>query len=48
MYRTREKYERHFLLLGVVFTEMAKIRKDCDDAFAALSVAERIARDGRL
>ena len=40
--RTREKYERHFLLLGVVFTEMAKIRKDCDDAFAHLSVVERM------
>ena len=40
--RTREKYERHFLLLGVVFTEMAKIRKDCDDAFAHLGVSERM------
>ena len=42
--RTREKYERHFLLLGVVFTEMAKIRKDCDDAFAHLGVLERMER----
>ena len=42
--RTREKYERHFLLLGVVFTEMAKIRKDCDDAFAHLSVVERMGK----
>ena len=41
--RTREKYERHFLLLGVLFTEMAKIRKDCDDAFAHLGVTERMA-----
>ena len=42
--RTREKYERHFLLLGVVFTEMAKIRKDCDDAFAQLGILERMER----
>ncbi len=36
--RTREKYERHFLLLGVVYTFLANVRKLCDDAFAQIGL----------
>jgi len=31
--KTREKYERHFLLLSVLFTVMVRIRKLCDDTY---------------
>ena len=40
--KTREKYERHFLLLSLVYSEMMKIRKICDDAFADLTEKEKL------
>ena len=35
--KTREKYERHFILLSVLYSEMVKIRKICESAFESLS-----------
>ena len=40
--KTREKYERHFLLLALVFSLMVKIRKWCDDCFGSLSDREKL------
>ena len=40
--KTREKYERHYLLLSVLYTEMVKIRKICEAAFEELSELERL------
>ena len=40
--KTREKYERHFLLLSMVYTEMVRIRKICNMAFESLSEKEKI------
>jgi len=40
--KTREKYERHFLLLSVVFTVMVRIRKLCDDAYEDISENEKL------
>ena len=40
--KTREKYERHFLLLSVVFTAMLKIRKVCDDCFGDLGDFDKV------
>merc|ERR1719508_13771 len=45
--KTREKYERHFLLLSVLFTTMIKIRKMCDDAYGDLSEREKLERFSR-
>jgi hypothetical protein len=35
--KTREKYERHFLLLSLVFSLMVRVRKWCDDTFGSLT-----------
>lgn len=40
--KTREKYERHFLLLSVLYTEMVKIRKICENAFENLSEVDKL------
>ena len=40
--KTREKYERHFLLLSILYTEMVKVRKICEEAFGELSDHERL------
>ena len=40
--KTREKYERHYLLLSVLYTEMVKIRKICEAAFEELSEIEKL------
>ena len=40
--KTREKYERHYLLLSVLYTEMVKIRKICEAAFQELSELEKL------
>ena len=40
--KTREKYERHFLLLSMIYTEMVRIRRLCNIAFANLSEKEKI------
>jgi endoribonuclease Dicer len=45
--KTREKYERHFLLLSILFTLMVRIRKLCDDTYGELGEAERLERYGR-
>ena len=45
--KTREKYERHFLLLSVLFTLMLKIRKISDDYFGDLSEFEKIVQNSR-
>ena len=42
--KTREKYERHFLLLSVLFTAMIKIRKICDDFFGDMDDYDRIVK----
>lgn len=42
--KTREKYERHFLLLSSLYTEMVKIRKICEMAFNDLSDIERLTK----
>ncbi len=42
--KTREKYERHFLLLGVLYTEMVKIRKICEEAFEDMPEIDRITK----
>ena len=40
--KTREKYERHYLLLSVLYTEMVKVRKICEEAFEELSELEKL------
>ena len=45
--KTREKYERHFLLLSVLFTLMLKIRKICDDYYGDLTEHEKIVQNSR-
>ena len=40
--KTREKYERHYLLLSVLYTEMVKIRKICEAAFQELSELDKL------
>jgi endoribonuclease Dicer len=40
--KTREKYERHFLLLSLVFSLMLKVRKWCDDAIGRLTDQQRL------
>ena len=40
--KTREKYERHFLLLSVLYTEMVKVRKICESVFNEMSDHERL------
>ena len=40
--KTREKYERHYLLLSVLYTEMVKVRKICEAAFEELSELEKL------
>ena len=40
--KTREKYERHFLLLSLVFSLMVRIRKWCDDSFGSLTDQQRL------
>merc|ERR1719450_291341 len=40
--KTREKYERHFLLLSVVFTVMVRIRKLCDDMYGEMTENEKM------
>ncbi len=40
--KTREKYERHFLLLSMVYTEMVRIRRICNLAFENLTEKEKI------
>ena len=40
--KTREKYERHFLLLSMIYTEMCRIRRLCNIAFANLTEKEKI------
>lgn len=40
--KTREKYERHYLLLSSLYTEMVKIRKICELAFENLSEIEKL------
>ena len=40
--KTREKYERHFLLLSMIYTEMVRIRRLCSIAFAGLTEKEKI------
>ena len=45
--KTREKYERHFLLLSVIYTEMTKVRKLCDDAFSGLTDLERLTKHSK-
>jgi endoribonuclease Dicer len=42
--KTREKYERHFLLLSVLYTEMVKIRKLCEETFEEISDIDRLIR----
>ena len=45
--KVREKYERHFLLLSILFTAMVKIRKLCDDMYGEMEEAERLASYSR-
>ena len=45
--KTREKYERHFLLLSVLFTLMVRIRKLCDDTYGEEEEAERLEQYSR-
>ena len=45
--KTREKYERHFLLLSLLFTTMIKIRKMCDDAYEDLTEREKLEKFSR-
>ena len=45
--KVREKYERHFLLLSILFTAMVKIRKLCDDVYGDMDEAEKLAMYSR-
>ena len=40
--KTCEKYERHFLLLSTLYTEMMRIQKICDVAFSELTEIEKM------
>ncbi len=40
--KTREKYERHFLLLSMIYTEMVRIRRLCSMVFENLTEKEKI------
>ena len=40
--KTREKYERHFILLSVLYSDMVKIRKICELAFEEMSELDRL------
>ena len=40
--KTREKYERHFLLLSVLFSVMVRIRKLCDDMYGDMTDTEKM------
>ena len=40
--KTREKSERHYLLLSVLYTEMVRVRKICETAFNDLSDYDRL------
>ena len=40
--KTREKYERHFLLLSILFTVMVRIRKLCDDTYGEMDDEEKL------
>jgi hypothetical protein len=40
--KTCEKYERHFLLLSTIYTEMMRIQKICDVAFSELTEIEKM------
>ena len=40
--KTCEKYERHFLLLSSLYTEMMRVQKICDVAFSDLSEIEKM------
>ena len=45
--KTREKYERHFLLLSVLFSVMLKIRKMCDDMYGDMTEEEKMTQFSR-
>jgi hypothetical protein len=45
--KTREKYERHFLLLSLVFTLMVRVRKWCDDTFGSLTEPTKLSTFAR-
>ena len=45
--KTREKYERHFLLLSVLFSVMVRIRKLCDDMYGDMTDVEKMAAFSR-
>ena len=45
--KTREKYERHFLLLSVLFSIMVRIRKMCDDSYGDMSDLDKLATFSR-
>merc|ERR1719470_314543 len=45
--KTREKYERHFLLLSVLFTVMVRIRKLCDDTYGDIEEAAKLEKYSR-
>ena len=45
--KTREKYERHFLLLSVLFSVMVRVRKLCDDQYGDMSEMEKISTFSR-
>ena len=40
--KTCEKYERHFLLLSTIYTEMIRIQKLCDIAFGDMTETEKM------
>ena len=42
--KTCEKYERHFLLLSTMYTEMMRVQKICDVAFDELTEIEKMTR----
>eukprot|EP00090_Calanus_glacialis_P013551 TRINITY_DN22218_c0_g1_i1.p1 TRINITY_DN22218_c0_g1~~TRINITY_DN22218_c0_g1_i1.p1 ORF type:complete len:1958 (-),score=615.01 TRINITY_DN22218_c0_g1_i1:364-6237(-) len=45
--KTREKYERHFLLLSVLFTLMVRIRKLCDDTYGDIEELAKLEKYSR-
>jgi endoribonuclease Dicer len=45
--KTREKYERHFLLLSLVFTLMVRVRKWCDDTFGSFTEPTKLSTFAR-
>lgn len=42
--KTCEKYERHFLILSTLYTEMIRVQKICDMAFGDLSDTEKMVK----